>query len=118
MIFVAVREHNRGDGVFVFVEKVKIRNRDIDAVSSLLGKAHPGVENQHLVAVTHRHTVHSKLADAAEWNDLKDTSHRFVVYHPRYDYQTNNSRNGPFNIGYERVRSRDHARRLLPHRRR
>src|SRR5690349_19780829 len=41
-----------------------------------------------------------------------------IVYHPPYDYQTNNSRNGPFNTGYERVRRRDDARRLLPHRRR
>src|SRR6476660_9783736 len=41
-----------------------------------------------------------------------------IVYHPAYDYQTNNSRNGPLNTGFERVRRRDDAGRLLPHRRR
>src|SRR5690349_19953340 len=79
MIFVAVGEHDGGDGVLVFVEKVEIRNLNVYAVGRLLGKAHAGVENQHLVAVTHRHALHSKLADAAEWNDLKDTSHEPIV---------------------------------------
>src|ERR1044072_3790363 len=77
MIFVAVRQNDGGDVVAVLVEKTKVRNGNVDAVSRLFRKAHPGVENQHLIAVTNRHAVHSKLADAAEWNDLKDTSHRF-----------------------------------------
>ena len=75
MIFVTVREDNGGDVLAILVEKTKVRDRDVDAVRRLFRKAHPGVENQHLVAVPHRHTIHSKLADTAEWDDLKDTSH-------------------------------------------
>src|ERR1041385_1154891 len=76
MIFVTVREDDGGDIVAILVEEVKIRYRDVYAVSRFFGKAHPGVENQHLVAVPHCHTIHSKLADTAEWYDLEDTSHR------------------------------------------
>jgi hypothetical protein len=53
--------------------KIKVRDADVDAVSRLFGKAHAGVENQHLVAVAHSHAIHSKLADTAERNDLEDT---------------------------------------------
>src|SRR6185503_2014380 len=76
MIFVTVRKDDGGDLVAILVEKTKVWDRDVDAVSRLFGKAHPGVENQHLVAVPHSHTIHSKLADTAEWDDLEDTSHR------------------------------------------
>src|SRR6185436_14040245 len=71
MIFVSVRQHDGGDVVAILVEKVEVRNGNIDAVRGLLRKAHAGVENQHLVAVTHRHAVHSKLTDTTERNDLK-----------------------------------------------
>src|SRR6185437_5777822 len=80
MIFVTVREDDGGDRVAIFVEKIEIRDRNVDAVSRFLGKAHPGVENQHLVAVAHSHAIHSKLADTAEWYDLEDTSHKSQEY--------------------------------------
>jgi hypothetical protein len=80
MIFVTVREDDRGNVVAILVEKTKIWDRNVDAVSRLFGKAHPGVENQHLVAVPHSHTIHSKLADTAEWDDLEDTSHKSQEY--------------------------------------
>src|SRR5215207_671006 len=80
MILVAMSEDYRRDVVAKLVEKGEIRNRNINAVSSLLGKAHPGVENQHLVAEAHRHAIHSKLADTAEWDDLEDTSHKSQEY--------------------------------------
>src|SRR6185295_12613127 len=38
MIFVTVREHDGRDVVFVFVEKVEVRDGNVDAVSRLLGK--------------------------------------------------------------------------------
>src|SRR5689334_6689092 len=80
MIFVTVREDDGGDSVAIFVEKIEIRDRNVDAVSRFLGKAHPGVENQHLVAVPHSHAIHSKLADTTEWDDLEDTSHKSHEY--------------------------------------
>jgi len=76
MIFVTVREDDGGDVVAILLEEGEVWDRDVDAVSQLLGKAHPGVENQHLVAVPHSHAIHSKLADTAERDDLEDTSHR------------------------------------------
>src|ERR1041385_1744031 len=83
MILVTMRENNRGDVIFVLVQKTKIRNRDIDAVSRFLGKAHPGVENQHLVAVAQSHAIHSELADTTERDDLEDASHKFTEYSMR-----------------------------------
>src|SRR6185369_5153680 len=80
MIFVTVREDDCGDVLAILVEKAKVWVRDVDAVSRLFGKAHPGVENDHLVAVSHSHTIHSKLADTAEWDDLEDTSHKSQEY--------------------------------------
>jgi hypothetical protein len=43
MVFVTMRENDRGDLVTILVEKSEIRYRDIDAVSRLLGKTPPGV---------------------------------------------------------------------------
>src|SRR5215213_1732060 len=80
MIFVTMRQDYRGDVVAIFVKKPEVRDRHVDAVRGLFRKAHPGVENQHLVAVTHSHTIHSKLADTAEWDDLEDTSHKSQEY--------------------------------------
>jgi hypothetical protein len=88
MIFVTVREDDGGDVVFVLVEKTKIRNRDIHAVGRFLGKAHPGVENQHLVAVPQSHAIHSKLADTTEWDDLEDASHKLPEYSMRQRVST------------------------------
>src|SRR5215213_10579125 len=80
MIFVPVRENDRGDVVAILVKKPEIWDRDVYAVSRFFGKAHPGVENQHLVAETHSHTIHSKLADTAEWDDIENTSHKSRQY--------------------------------------
>src|SRR6185503_1391518 len=83
VIFVTVCEDDGGDVVPVLVEKTKIRNRHIDSVGRFLRKAHPGVENQHLVAVPHSHAIHSKLADTTERDDLEDASHKLTEYSMR-----------------------------------
>ena len=70
MIFVTVRENDRGDVVAILFEEVEVGNADIDAVGSLFGKAHAGVEDEHLVAVAHSHAIHPKLADTAEGNNF------------------------------------------------
>jgi hypothetical protein len=70
MIFVAVREHYRGDVVAILFEEFKVRNGDVNTIGRLFRKAHPGVEYQHLVAVPQSHAVHPKLADTAERDDL------------------------------------------------
>src|SRR5712692_7959491 len=66
VVFVTMCENYCRDVVAILFEKIKVRNGDINAVRSLFGKAHAGVEDQHLVAVTHDHTIHPKLADTAE----------------------------------------------------
>jgi len=59
------------------------RYTDVDSIA-VLGKPHPGVENQHLVAVTHSHAIHSKLADTAERDDLENTTHLlYCLYSPK-----------------------------------
>src|SRR5262245_15463377 len=50
VVLVTVGEDNGSDVVAVLVEKTKVGNRNINAVSRFLWKAHSGVENQHLVA--------------------------------------------------------------------
>src|ERR1051325_1396129 len=87
VIFVTVREDYGGDIVAVLVQKIEVWDRNIDAICRLLGKAHPGVENQHLVAVPHRHAIHSKLADTAEWDDLEDASHKVQQYSTQFGVQ-------------------------------
>src|SRR5262245_1922434 len=127
MIFVTMSQDDGGDVVFVFVEEGEVRDGNIDAVSGLLGEAHAGVENQHLIAITHSHAVHSKLADTAEWDDLEDTCHKLHsltrmtyrcldLYYPPYD-QTNDRFCRTFPAPRDRQCDRDHASRLLPHRR-
>src|ERR1043166_8642003 len=88
MIFVSVREDDGSDVVLVLVEKTKVWNRNIDAVSRFLGKAHPGVENQHLVTVPQSHAIHSKLADTTERDDLEDASHKLPEYSMRQRVST------------------------------
>jgi len=75
VILVAMRENYRGNVVAVLFKKIKVRDSHINAVCRFFGKAHSGVEHQHLVATAYRHTVHSKLADSAERNDLKHPAH-------------------------------------------
>ena len=70
MIFVSVRENDGRNLLAVLLKDLKIGNADIDAIDALFGKAHAGVEHQHLVAVAQQSTVHPKLADAAEGNNF------------------------------------------------
>jgi hypothetical protein len=75
MIFMPVRENDGSNVLSIFFEKIEVRNTDINAVSGFFGKAHAGVEDEHLILIAHSHTIHSKLADPAERNDLQNTTH-------------------------------------------
>src|SRR5215213_457542 len=134
VIFVPVCKNDGGDVVLVFVKKTKIWDRHIDAIGRFLRKAHPGVENQHLVAVAQSHAIHSKLADTTERDDLEDASHKsqeysmcraltrmtrigFHLYYPRYD-QVSTNRVSPYGVCHcFRRRHAGDATGLLPHRR-
>src|ERR1044072_9461804 len=58
MIFVAMGQDDGGDIVAILVEKTEIWDRDVDAVSGLFGKAHPGARKHPLVAGPHSHAIH------------------------------------------------------------
>ncbi len=75
MIFVAVGEDDRSDLVAKLFEDFEIGNTDIDAIDALFGKAHAGIDNDHLVAKAEQRAVHPKLADAAEGNYFEDVRH-------------------------------------------
>ena len=70
MILVSVSEDDGGYVLPIRFEKLEVRNRNINAVSRLFMKAHYGVEDNHLVAISKSHAIHSKLTNTAEWNDL------------------------------------------------
>src|SRR2546421_4697107 len=70
MVFVSVGQDDSGDVLAVLFEKLEIRNGNINAVRAFFRKSHARVEDEHLVLVAHGHTIHPKLADTAERNDL------------------------------------------------
>ncbi len=75
VIFVPMREHDRGDLVAILFKDLEIRNADIDPIDALFGKAHAGIDNDHLVAKTQQRAIHPKLANAAEGDDFQDIRH-------------------------------------------
>ena len=79
MIFMTMRQYDRGDIVLVLVKKRKVWNGNVHAVGGFFRETHSGVENEHLVAITHSHTIHPKLADTAEGNDFEDVGHLLFV---------------------------------------
>ena len=70
-----MRENDRGDVVAVLVEETEIGDAHVHAERGLGGEAHPGVEDDHLVAVAHRHAVHPELADPAKRDNLDCLTH-------------------------------------------
>src|SRR5258707_15896459 len=70
VVLVAMSEHDGRDAIAVLFQEVEIRYADVDAIGCLFRKAHARVEDDHVILVTHCHAIHSKLADAAERNDL------------------------------------------------
>ena len=75
MIFVPMRQDDGGDVVPVLFQKIEIGNRNVNAVNALFGKAHACVYDDHLVVIAHGHTVHPKLADAAERDEFQYIAH-------------------------------------------
>ena len=66
VVFVSVRQYQRGQITAKFFQKIEIRYRNINAVRSFFGKAHSRVNDDHLIAVTDAHAVHPEFADAAK----------------------------------------------------
>jgi hypothetical protein len=67
---VSVGKNNGGNVIAILFEKIEVGNADVNAIGRLFGKTHAGVEDEHLILISHSHAIHSKLADAAERNDL------------------------------------------------
>jgi hypothetical protein len=70
VVLMPVSEDYGRDAVAILFEEIEVWNANVNAVSRFFGKAHAGVEDEHFILVTHSHTIHSKLADTAERNDL------------------------------------------------
>ena len=71
----SVRENDRRDVLLVLLENVEIRNADVDAIDTLFGKAHAGIEHEHFITEPQQSAVHSELADTAEGNNFEDARH-------------------------------------------
>src|SRR2546421_10238913 len=70
VILVSVRQDDGRDVVPVLFQKIEVRDTDINAVNALFRETHAGVNDDHFVIVAHSHTIHPKLADTAERDDL------------------------------------------------
>src|SRR5690606_40668462 len=66
LVLVAVGQYDRREVVSVFFKKIKIGDRNIYPKRRLFGKAHAGVDDDHLIAISDAHAVHSEFADAAQ----------------------------------------------------
>ena len=66
MVFVAVGQDQGRQVVPVFFEKIEIWDRNVDTKGRFFGKAHARVDQDHLVAVTDAHAIHSEFTDPAE----------------------------------------------------
>ena len=69
VVFVPVREHERGDAALLQVGEVG--NDEVDAEELDVGERHPGVDDETRVPVRDRHEVHAELAEAAQRDDFK-----------------------------------------------
>ncbi len=65
-VFVSVRQNQRGQIVGVLIQKIKIRNRNINSVRRFFGKTHSSVDNYHFISEANAHTIHSEFADSAQ----------------------------------------------------
>ena len=69
VVFVPVREHERGDAALLQVGEVG--NDEVDAEELDVGERHPGVDDETRVPVRDRHEVHAEFAEAAQRDDFK-----------------------------------------------
>jgi hypothetical protein len=69
VVFVPVREHERGDATLLQVGEVG--NDEVDAEELDVGEGHPGVDDETRVPVRNRHEVHAEFAEAAQRDDFK-----------------------------------------------
>ena len=69
VVFVPVREHERGDAALLQVGEVG--NDEVDAEELDVGERHPGVDDETRVPVRNRHEVHAEFAEAAQRDDFK-----------------------------------------------
>src|SRR5438128_6831037 len=91
VVLMSVSKDYGSNVLAVLFKKIEVRNTDIDAVGRLFGKPHAGVQDKHLILITHSHTIHSKLADTAERNNLQDTTHLRLLLNSPGVGQTVNS---------------------------
>src|SRR5438270_10992743 len=69
MIFMTVREDDRGYLFAVLFEDFEIRNRNSDFVDALFGKAHARSDDNPPVAKALQRAIHAKLPNAAQGHD-------------------------------------------------
>ena len=69
VVFVPVREHERGDAALLQVGEVG--NDEVDAEELDVGERHPGVDDETRVPVRNRHEVHAEFAEAAQRDDFE-----------------------------------------------
>jgi len=79
MVLMTVGQDNRSDVIAKLFKEIKVRDTDVNSVCGLFRKTHAGIEDQHLIPITHGHAVHPKLADTAERNNLQYTIHLWTL---------------------------------------
>ncbi len=79
VIFVAVREHERGDAPAVRVEHAEIRNHEIHAEERGLGEHDAGINEHRRLATDDEQHVHAEFAKPAERDDIHGRRRRRVL---------------------------------------
>ena len=79
MVFVTVCQDDRRQVISIFLEKVEIRYRNINTIRRFFGKAHTGIDDDHLVAVADSHAIHPEFADTAKRDYFNSFSHYELV---------------------------------------
>src|ERR1700675_74012 len=77
MIFMTMSEDEGANALPVFDQIGNIRHDDVHAQQFGLGEHQTGVNDDDVIAPTHSHAIHSKLAQTAEGHNLQFSSWHF-----------------------------------------
>src|SRR5438477_168894 len=71
VVFVSVGKDDGADLIAIFQQVADVGDDNVNPEQLGFRKHEPGVNDDNIVAPTHRHAVHAKFAQSAERNDME-----------------------------------------------